>query len=231
MKFDRVAEQAVVESLPQSAAFTLVSEETGVREIGTAPKGFVILDPVDGSLNVSRRLPICCVSAAYASEPVFEAIQVAVVQEIFSGFCFHAVRGLGAFRDNARIRSTPLRRLNQCLVGVDAAFPWQNRPGRGATKSSLGTSHTRHLGSNALELCYVADGTFDAFVDLRDAFRGTDLAAASLILKEAGGVLLSPTGEPLTGRCTHQDRYSFVAASSLQLGRQLLELACPSNVG
>jgi len=74
-------------------------------------------------------------------------------------------------------------------------------------------------------LCYVADGTFDAFVDLRNAFRGTDLAAAWLVLREAGAVLLNTAGEPLTGRCTNQEKYSFVAASNLQLGRELLGLA------
>jgi len=224
-EFDCVAEQAVVEYLQEFASFTLVSEEAGVQTIGKAPKGCVILDPIDGSINFTRGLPICCVSAAYGSEPVFEAVQVAVVLEVFSGSCFHAVRGLGAFRNTQRIQPAPLAALDECVVGVDANFPPRIRSGPTMTKSSRRTRHTRHLGSNALELCYVADGTFDAFVDLRNAFRGTDLAAAWLVLREAGAVLLNTAGEPLTGRCTNQEKYSFVAASNLQLGRELLGLA------
>jgi len=224
-EFDHVAEQAVVEYLQEFAAFTLVSEEAGVQTIGRVPKGCVILDPIDGSINFGRKLPICCVSAAYGSEPAFEAVQAAVVLEVFSGSCFHAARGLGAFRDAQRIQPAPPGALDECVVGVDASFPSRIRSAPTMGKSSRGIRHIRHLGSNALELCYVADGTFDAFVDLRDAFRGTDLAAAWLVLRESGAALLNAAGEPLTGRCTNQERYSFVAASNLQLGRELLGLA------
>jgi len=92
-EFDRVAEQAVVEYLHEFAAFTLVSEEAGVQTIGKAPKGCVTLDSIDGSMNFSRKLPFCCVSAAYGSKPLFEAVQAAVVLEVFSGKCYYDTFG------------------------------------------------------------------------------------------------------------------------------------------
>ena len=60
------------------------------------------------------------------------------------------------------------------------------------------TKHIRHLGANALELCYVADGTTDAFIDIRGKLRTTDMAAAWLIIQEAGGTITTPEGKPLT---------------------------------
>ncbi len=224
-EFDQVAEHAVIEYLQEFASFTLVSEEAGVQRIGRTPEGCVILDPIDGSVNFSRTLSICCISAAYAPQPLLEAVQAAVVLNVFSGSCFHAVQGLGAFRDAERIQPASPRTLEECVIGVDADFPSPIRLGIPVANSTLRTRHTRHLGSNALELCYVADGTFDAFVDLREAFRGTDLAAAWLVLREAGASILNTAGEPLTGKCTNQDRYSFVAAANLQLGLDLLRLA------
>ncbi len=54
------------------------------------------------------------------------------------------------------------------------------------------TKHIRHYGANALELCYVAEGLTDAFVDLRGRLRTTDVAAGFLIIKEAGGLVTTP---------------------------------------
>jgi fructose-1,6-bisphosphatase/inositol monophosphatase family enzyme len=81
------------------------------------------------------------------------------------------------------------------------------------------------MGANALELCYVADGALDGFVDLRGVFRGTDLAAPALILQEAGASLINENGEPLTGGCTNDERYSLVAARDERFSKRLLLLA------
>ena len=60
------------------------------------------------------------------------------------------------------------------------------------------TKHIRHFGANALELCFVADGLTDAFVDIRGKLRTTDVAAGFLILKEAGGIVTTPDNRALT---------------------------------
>ena len=220
-EFDVVAEQAVTGHLGRFASFILLSEEEGMQKIGSSPEGYVILDPIDGSNNISHGLPLACISLAFGLRPVFGALEAGVVMEVFSGRCFYAVRGLGAWLDGRRIRPGPPRPFPECLVGVDIEYPSESTPRVSESK----IVHVRHLGANALELCYVAEGIYDAFVDLRGTFRGTDLAAAALILREAGAILLDGRGEPLHGECTNEATYALVAARSLSLARSLIQLS------
>jgi myo-inositol-1(or 4)-monophosphatase len=81
------------------------------------------------------------------------------------------------------------------------------------------------LGANALELCYVADGSLDGFIDLRGIFRGTDLAAAALILREAGAVLIDRHGKNVVGKCTNDEHYDYIAARDIDFAQTLITLA------
>jgi myo-inositol-1(or 4)-monophosphatase len=89
------------------------------------------------------------------------------------------------------------------------------------------TKHIRHLGANALELCYVADGTTDAFIDVRGKLRTTDMAAAWLILNEAGASMTTPDGKALDVRLDPKQRVKFVASANLEMHRTLLSLIKP----
>jgi myo-inositol-1(or 4)-monophosphatase len=86
------------------------------------------------------------------------------------------------------------------------------------------TKHLRHLGANALEICYVADGTTDAFIDLRGKLRVTDMAAAQLILREAGGVITTQKGESLDAPLTATQRVSFIAAANKTIYKKIQAL-------
>jgi len=80
--------------------------------------------------------------------------------------------------------------------------------------------HVRHLGANALELCFFARGLIDMYIDLRGKIRVTDLAAGYLITKEAGGMLFNPQGEYLDSDLSLHNRISFIAAKN----RKFLQL-------
>jgi myo-inositol-1(or 4)-monophosphatase len=84
--------------------------------------------------------------------------------------------------------------------------------------------HLRHFGANALELCYVADGTIDAFVDIRGKLRTTDVAAASLIIREAGGILTTPDGRSLDARLDPREKVEFIAAGNEKVHQRILRL-------
>ena len=77
--------------------------------------------------------------------------------------------------------------------------------------------HFRHFGANALDICYVADGSTDAFIDIRGKLRVTDMAAAYLILREAGGIMVSPEGEELNVPLEPTQRLSFIAAANKEI--------------
>jgi myo-inositol-1(or 4)-monophosphatase len=224
-RFDAVAEQAMVGYVEQFTAFTLLSEEAGMKQVGSSPKGFLIMDPIDGSANLSRDISFACIAIAYASELVFDAIECAVVVDLFSGKCYHASRGGGAFRDRQSICPSKETPLEMSVVGIDARFPPKaiKRNPKEIDRPSI--RYTRHFGANALELCFVADGSLDGFIDLRGVFRGTDLAAASLILKEAGVALIDQYGAAIKGRCTNDARYAYIAARDESCAKTLLNLA------
>lgn len=224
-QFDLVAEQTITEYLSRRSSFTLISEEAGTQTIGTNPKGYVIMDPIDGSTNVAHGISFACIAVAFASKPRFGSIEVAVVQDLFSENVYHAARGKGAMRNFQSIQLSSENQLISNLVGVDDGFPSFHSTREQTDSSNERVQFIRHFGANALELCFVADGSLDGFVDLRGVFRGTDLAAPALILQEAGASLVNEAGKPLTGRCTNIERYSLVAARNDQFSQWLLALA------
>ncbi len=222
-KFDLVAEQTMIEYLMNFTSFTLVSEEAGMQKVGANPKGFLIMDPIDGSTNVSHGIPFACIAVAYATELEFDSIETAVVLDLFSGTCYHANRGKGSFRDTHKILPAKPNPLKISLVGVDSGFPANQEELQNSDAPQI--RYTRHLGANALELCYVADGSLDGFIDLRGTFRGTDLAAAALILREAGAVLIDRDGKNIVGKCTNDEHYNYIASRDVDFAQTLLKLA------
>lgn len=224
-RFDAIAEQTMVEYVARFASYTLVSEEAGVKEVGNNPEGFLIMDPIDGSTNVSHNIRFACIAIAYASELTFDDVEVAVIMDLFSGKSYHAIKGSGAFCDQNRISSAGTSPIEIQLVGIDANYPPESLERFAKETREKAIQYTRHFGANALELCFVADGSLDGFIDLRGVFRGTDLAAASLILKEAGATLVNEKGSVINGPCTNESRYSYIAARNQQIANTLLKLA------
>ena len=86
------------------------------------------------------------------------------------------------------------------------------------------TKHIRHFGANALELCYVANGLTDAFVDIRGKLRTTDVAAGFLILKEAGGIVTTPDNQVLNVELDPKQTVSFIASGNMQIHEKILSL-------
>jgi D-fructose 1,6-bisphosphatase (EC 3.1.3.11) len=81
----------------------------------------------------------------------------------------------------------------------------------------------RILGSVALELSYVANGAYDAFMDLRGNLRVVDIAASKLIVEEAGGIVTTEKGDPLNGLLNVKERTSLIAAGNKQLHHEIMK--------
>jgi len=83
--------------------------------------------------------------------------------------------------------------------------------------------HVRHLGANALELCYVSDGTIDAFIDPAGRVRILDLASPYLIVTEAGGIVTDREGRSLKSSITANKKVSIIASGNRALHQAILE--------
>jgi len=223
---DLAAEKAIVEVLLQhGVSFTLVSEESGIKEFGSdAQDCYVTVDPIDGTTNLVRGLPFYCSSIAVSRKPLLSEVYAGIVADLHHSTTYMAVAGDGAFRDGEKIAASAVADLEEAVIGLDLNTLRVKEITAQLTALIARTKHIRHFGANALELCYVAEGLTDAFVDIRGKLRATDVAAGFLIVKEAGGVVTAPNGRPLDAKLDPQQRLKFVASGNRKIHGLILKL-------
>jgi myo-inositol-1(or 4)-monophosphatase len=172
-----------------------LAEESGALRSGsgtdpTAGSGRVwIVDPLDGTVNYANGIPIFCVSIGLAidGEPVLGVVYDPVRDELFS-----ALRGEGARLDGEPIHHPAKEKLSDCVVSL--ALPARGFAAR-ERKIRTAVRVSRVLGSACLALAYVANGRFDAFVQVR-GLSSWDIAAAGLIAAEGGATVTDRAGGP-----------------------------------
>jgi fructose-1,6-bisphosphatase/inositol monophosphatase family enzyme len=202
---DVVTDAAAVEVLVRSGLGVL-SEESGAHHPDRDV--VVVLDPVDGSTNASRGLPwyatsLCAVDA--------EGPRAAVVVNQASGEHFEAVRGGGARCDGRPMRASGCQELGSAMVAVS-----------GLPSAHWGWAQFRALGAAALDLCYVADGRLDGYVDAySDAHGPWDYLGGLLVCQEAGAEVVDAQGRSLVV-LDHGARRTPVAAATPALLEQLV---------
>jgi myo-inositol-1(or 4)-monophosphatase len=223
---DLSAEKAIVEVfLQQDVSFTLVSEESGIKEYGIKPKGcYVTVDPVDGTTNLVRGLPFFCSSIAISRRPFLSDVYAAMVIDLCRGITYTATRGEGAYRDETRIVTSTVTSLAEAVIGLDLNSYKVKELVPLLSDLIQSTRHIRHFGANALELCFVAEGLTDAFVDIRGKLRTTDVAAGFLILKEAGGTISTINGKSVDAELDPAQTLIFVASGNNKIHEKILNL-------
>ena len=218
-RIDLAAEKALIDCLNKhELSCTLVSEEAGTKKIGPElSEYYVTTDPVDGTTNAVRGLPFSANVIAVSRGPWLQDVETAIVSDIFHDIIYTAQKNRGAFKNGERIKPSKRVNLEDAIIGVDC----NTLKIRDLLTKLEGLfkreKHFRHFGANALEICYVADGSTDAFIDIRGKLRVTDIVASYLIIREAGGIILSPEGEELNIPLAATQRLSFISASNRTL--------------
>jgi len=224
-QIDLEAERAIVETLEKhEISFTLISEESGIKEYGKKPhEHFVTVDPIDGTTNLTRGIPFYATSIAVSTKPMLNTTHAALVADLYHDVTYTAEKGKGAYRNNKKITPSKNASLEEAVIGVDLNTFRIEKIVPSLTSLVRKTKHLRHLGANALELCYVADGTIDAFIDIRGKLRTTDVAAAWLIIGEAKAKITVPNGKPLNARLDPKQKVEFIASANLRMHKTILE--------
>ena len=168
-------------------------------------------------------LPFAATSISYSKKPFLRDVEAAVVRDIIHDVTYTAKKGCGAFKDGVRINPSSRKRLSGSVLGVDLCTYREVDSILKIAPLLKESRHVRHLGANALEVCYVADGTIDAFIELNDRVRVLDLAGAYLIISEAGGVITNSKGENLDAPITTTERISLVASGNRVIHEAILE--------
>ena len=194
---------------------TIVSEEAGIRGDG---KTYVVVDPIDGSLNAKRGIGFFSVSIAVASGPTMGDVDFGFVHDFGTGEEWTATRGEGAQlnraplegqlpKDEIEILSFEATRTaavaEQAAAVVDLAY------------------RLRIMGSLALSLCHLAAGRVDAVCSLKPA-RAVDIAAAQLLVRERGLAIDLFDAPPFgSAPLDLEGRSRVVAAGTPELCRKL----------
>jgi myo-inositol-1(or 4)-monophosphatase len=223
-QIDLTAEDAITKTLIEhSISFTLISEESGVKEYGETPhENFVTVDPIDGTTNLERGIPFYATSIAVSTKPILNAIHTSLVADLPHDITYMAQKGKGAYRNYQKITPSENTSLEEAVIGIDLNTYRVKEIAPKLSSIIQQTKHIRHLGANALELCYVADGTTDAFLDIRGKLRATDMAAAWLIIQEAGAKITTPEGKPLNIRLHPKQKVTFIAAANPKIHKIIL---------
>ncbi|MEM2337698.1 MAG: inositol monophosphatase family protein [Candidatus Bathyarchaeia archaeon] len=228
-QIDLAAEKAIVETLlGNGLSFTLISEESGIKVYGANPEqAYITADPIDGTTNLTRGIPFYATSIAVSTKPELRTVHAALVADIFHNVTYAAAKGKGAKRNNQEIKPSKHADLSDAVVGIDLNTYKVREIAPRITRLIEQTKHIRHLGANALEMCYVADGTIDAFIDIRGKLRTTDTAAAWLIIQEAGAKITTPDGRPLNAKLDPAEKLTFVASANQKIHKTILSLLKP----
>jgi fructose-1,6-bisphosphatase/inositol monophosphatase family enzyme len=202
-----LAADTVAVAVLNGAGFSVMSEESGLTEVDS-PHGLAVLDPVDGSTNASRGLPWFATSICVLDD---DGPLAALVVNQASGRRYEAIRGAGATCDGEQIAPSACKELGASVIGLS-----------GYPRSYLGWKQFRALGAVALDLCAVADGTLDGYLDCNDNAHGSwDYLGGMLVCQEAGAGVADGLGRDLVVR-GHSDRRAPVAAGTPELLEALL---------
>lgn len=171
----------IQQAYPQHA---ILSEESSGSHSGDSEYTWII-DPIDGTVNFAHEVPICCVSIAvmHNSEIIMGAVYNPIMKELF-----FAEKGIGAYLNSEPIKVSATASLERALAVVGFPYTWSDVAERSfiAFKRALQQGIcVKDIGSAALSLCWLACGRFDAF--WHPKLYPWDVAAAYLIVKEAGG--------------------------------------------
>ncbi|XP_044762541.1 inositol monophosphatase 1 [Coccinella septempunctata] len=215
---DKAVEELIINSLSKEFPdHRFIGEETTAdgKKVELTEVPTWIIDPIDGTLNFVHSFPHSCISLALFinKEPSIAIVYNPMLEQLFT-----AQKGVGAFYNNKEMKVSGKQNLSEALIMYEVGT-FRNAERKKVTLKNIDTlvdiAHgLRSTGSAALNMAMVALGAADAYFEF--GIHVWDIAAGELLVTEAGGVIMDPSGGPI-------DRLSrrVLVASSKELGQQL----------
>jgi fructose-1,6-bisphosphatase/inositol monophosphatase family enzyme len=207
---DEHAERVLLQELDRRGLdHNLLSEEAGFVDRGG--RVMLIADPVDGTANAVRGIPFYCVSLALGRDRLSDVTD-GVVVNIPTGDVYAASKGRGA-----TLNGRPIK-VREWAAGRDTVAVYLGPDAPAASfEAARMPKRVRGLGAAALEISLVAAGALDGHLQWGNPLRCTDIAAAALILREAGGDLYDFSGAILDMPLNMSSRRDVTATGSVEL--------------
>lgn len=198
---DKHVEELVTQHLQNAyPTHTIIGEECNTNTT-LSPNGYSwIIDPIDGTTNFVHRNPNVCTSIglAYCGSIVMGVVHNPILDETF-----YAIKGKGSFQKTAFTQQKFERNIISTCKQVSESLLSSNYP-YGRTEDILGLCEKKYAaflrmgchgirgcGSAVINLCYVANGSLDAYFE--NGIQIWDMAAGKIIVEEAGGIVCDPT--------------------------------------
>jgi len=208
-------ESGVVESEEITNAFKFGHNEQGFR---------FIVDPVDGSDNFARGLPLSAISLAMLPRQMplsTDEVAYALVGDTSRPEALIAARNDGAYSGDQRLHTSKIQHLDDAFISCELNH-WA--PDASLAELMQTCSGLRVYGCASRALCMVATGALDAHIDVRNRLTPESFLAASLLVTEAGGYICRLDGEALGPFQSLQDRTTLVAASTKKLAEKIINV-------
>ena len=223
--FDLAANAAAVDVLKDSPVPLVIdSEESEPLEVGPGrPRHRLVLDPVDGSDNWARGLPLSALSCAVLpiDAPLHpDWVEAAMVGPLEEETPLIALKGSGAWRGSTRFAVSGVRSITDALISVELNH---FSPSPGLARLTSRARGVRCYGCASRALSLVAVGATDAHVDVRGRLTAESYLAAARLVIEAGGCVVGIDGPPLPAATVLTDGVCLIAAGSRELCDEIVD--------
>jgi len=206
---DKIAEDVAINAIKNAeVSVDLLSEEAGF--IDNDGEYLFVLDPVDGTRNAMRGIPFFSVSLAIGEKNLSD-IEYGIVKNIANKDEFIVEKQHGAFLNKKPV-------VIPDIPSSDLLYSITLGKNKDVLGGSLTFPHTRRcFGCASLEMCMVATGALDGYIVGHEHIRVIDIAAATLFVREAGGIVTDITGKTLEMMLNLDERVSIIAAGNQQV--------------
>jgi myo-inositol-1(or 4)-monophosphatase len=222
---DQRAEDIIVRVLRESGMqFDIMTEERGVIKAEGGPEFLAIVDPIDGSANLEREIPLCSIGISaipFSDTMTTDDVTLSIIDSIFTDETYVATKSQGVKKNGKSVRPRKGTPIENAIISYDTKRKWEGQFAEASCRTLTSVYDMRRSASNLLDLCWTAAGSLDAMVDLRDILPIVHVCGTHMVL-EAGGVVLDKNGSHFTVPIDLNAKMSFIAASTNELAKEIL---------
>ncbi|MHA1577008.1 MAG: inositol monophosphatase family protein [Candidatus Thorarchaeota archaeon] len=222
---DVLAENEIIAVLESSETdFAILSEEKGFIKTSNKPEYLALVDPIDGSANLKRGIPLVSVGIAvvpYNDIMTSDDAEISIIDSVFTDESYIAIKGDGVTRNGKRVSVSEPTDLEDAIISYDTKRTFDTSFVESSVRTIKAVHDTRRTASNLLDLCWTASGFLDGMVDMRNLLPIIHLCGTHMVF-EAGGYVIGMDGNRFSSSLEPDVMMNFVAASSEDLARRIL---------
>ncbi len=220
---DLAADRAVTQCfLRDPESVVVLSEESGLTDLSQDQAGYrMVVDPIDGSDNHVRRLPLSALSVAVLPIRALlhpHAVEAAIVGPLEGGEPWLMHHARGAWRGDSVLATSEVKCVQDAFLSVELNH---HEPSRALRKVLARARGVRTYGCASRALALVASGAVDAHIDLRERLTPESYLAGAALVLAAGGKVVNRDGYALAPAMRLTERVNLIAAASDALAEEL----------